>query len=225
VLVGLWLASILARATALIRWRYRLPLFLFCVAATTAEELTYLYMLKSGVRYTPLQTTLAPWFVALRFLVAMEAYAWLAACLPRFRRFAVMIGVPLILGFLLLAAWGGPVHAIELAASRGLLLVVSASLALHKIIGTEHKSALWHAACLWLLFAASGAGWLFPRQPWIGAPLMFGGQILATGLWIRKVQDPPTWEEPVATVTPTEARVAVGKAKAAANDLRSVIGS
>lgn len=216
-LVGLWLVSIMARATALLRWRHRLPLFTLFIVATTGEELTYLYLLLTGTRYTPMQTSLAPWFVALRFIVALEAYAWLATCLPRFRRVAVWLTAPLAIGFLLLAVWGGPVQQIELAASRGLLLVVSVSLFLHKAIGTEHKSALWHAACLWLVFASAGVGWLFPRTPWIGAPLMFGGQIAAAMLWLWKVQDPPTWREPEPTATPEEACEAL-------EDLRKAAG-
>ena len=65
--------------------------------------------------------------------------------------------------------------------------------------------------------ASAGVGWLFPRNPWIGAPLMFGGQIAAAALWWWKVQDPPTWREPEPTVTPEEAREAI-------DDLRKAAG-
>lgn len=211
-MVTLWLASILARAAQCVRFgRYLLPFFILFTAATVAEESEYIWRFWHHERFGAMQELVAPWIAGLRILAAVEAFWWLASSLPRFRRpgSALMAICGAVAWWASRNADGSGIQHLEIATAFGLIAFMGLTLIIHSAIGTEAESAMWHAGLFGLAAIANGGGWYFQRSPAIGMWVMFGGQVLAAGLWLRKVRTPPTWREPEPTATQEEAREAI----------------
>lgn len=219
-MIALWLASVLARAAQAVRFgRFLLPCFILFTVAAVAEESVYLWRVTHGQRFGSLQQSIAPWLAGLRILAAAEAFWWLATSLPKFRRpaFGLMALCAALSWWLSRSAGGSGIQHVEIATAFGLISFLGLTMLVHSAIGTEAKSALWHAGLFGLAALANGGGWLFQSSRSVGMWVMFGGQIAAAALWLWKVRTPPTWREPEPTVTPEEAREAI-------EDLRKAAG-
>lgn len=203
-MLTLWILALLARFGQLVECIVRFPLlpfFGFFAAASICEDGYYIHSIRVLHDATGEQKALAPIMAILRILAALEATLWLSTALPRFERY----GRRLTAGCFILAAAlaltmgpkGGGLQRLEVATSAGLVMFLALHLWFHAAIGNEARSAMWHAGLFGLAMAANGAGWWFMRNPAIGAPLMFGGQIVAAILWCWLVRTPPTWREPV----------------------------
>lgn len=210
--------NILARLAAMPRlytWaRRRTPLPFYCAFLTLA--LTQAAIIQPGWWifhrmdiYKYVQQNMFSYMTGMQITTILEAYWWLATCLPRFRKIGtgLMVGCAIV-SYLVARPTGHSYSDVELGFGFGLATFVCLTLAFHRAFGTDCKDAMWHAGCLGGLSLFNGVVWsLQPDRALM--TLSYALQVGASLLWLIKVKAPPTWKEPLPEGTESDVAEAI----------------
>lgn len=206
--------NILARLAAMPRlytWARRrtpLPLFSLFMLAAIGQAVTVQTAWWAFHRidiYKSVQQSMFLPMTALQACSIIESAWWLATCLPRFRKIGcVIMVISAAISFVAARPTGSSASDIELGLGIGLATFVCLTLAVHKVIETECRPALWHAGCLGAMSLFNGFVWALQGNRTL-MTLAYVLQVVSSVVWLFTVINPPNWIPPEPTVTEEEA--------------------
>lgn len=182
-------------------WLFRLPCFsLFCVISCVQSALLSVN-LSAPPKYIAIQSAFGPFMTVLQIAAGLEAFVWLARCLPNFVKPGSALLAAIIFASVIIERWSAPSGPIIEGVYRclafinrgvgiGLGLALIFALMAFSAFPRVPSSARWHAACLAAIGLGNGLGWQLLSRWTIMVSI-----IMAFSAWLVTVDHPPTWKE------------------------------
>jgi hypothetical protein len=190
------------------KWLTKLPCFVLMIAASILHSLVVLYIRATGTleQHEAFHAACSPWVALLRTGAALEAFAWFAYSLPRFRRpglltLALCLTAGLCIDLIAEPSRpiGGWLSRLEVWSALGLGASLLTACFLFELIGEANQSAIAHGTALTTFFLLHGVGWALYRVGWwqAGGNVVVMASPIMAYLWLLNVNEPPKWKAPL----------------------------